>query len=402
MANPEHLKILRQGIEAWNQWRQDQPQIHPDLREANLDGEDSRKADLSGADLSGAILNEAKLCGANLSQANLSQAKLIFANLFKADLSGANLSQANFSGANLSQADLSQADLSQADLPQTNLSKANLSKASFSEADLFRADLSRANLSGANLSGTILQWANFHRASLREAVFSDADLSDTVLTNTDLSEVKGLESVIHHGPSSLGINTFLLSKGKIPDAFLRGAGVPDSFIRYAALLNGAPFEFYTCFISHSTEDEEFATRLYNDFQANGIRCWKWDRDARTGRSLLGEIDRAIRDYDKLVLIASESSLKSPAVNREIERALVQEDERLKRKLAGDSEVDCDVLFPVRLDDFILKGWEHERKADVTKKFVADACGWASDPPGYRRMIEKLLRDLQREKSKPSA
>jgi hypothetical protein len=101
-----------------------------------------------------------------------------------------------------------------------------------------------------------------------------------------------------------------------------------------------------------------------------------------------------------VLIASESSLKSPAVNRDIERALVQEDKRLKRKRAGDSNVDCDVLFPVRLDDFIFKGWDHERKVDVTKKVIADARGWANDPAVYRGVLERLLRDLKSEKSKP--
>jgi hypothetical protein len=176
--------------------------------------------------------------------------------------------------------------------------------------------------------------------------------------------------------------------------------VPDSFIRYAASLAGVPLEFYSCFISYSTDDEEFATRLHNDCQAKGIRCWKWDHDARTGRSLLGEIDKAIRFHDKLVLIASESSLKSPAVNREVERALVQEDQRLKRKLAGESNVDCDVLFPVSLDDFIFNGWDHERKVDVTRKVIADARGWANDPAVYRRVLERLLRDLKSEKSNP--
>ena len=106
------------------------------------------------------------------------------------------------------------------------------------------------------------------------------------------------------------------------------AGVPkEIFDLVRSIRTGPPLQWHSCFISYSTEDEEFATRLHNDFQAKGIRCWKWDHDARTGRSLWDEIDKAIRVYDKLVLIASESSLKSAAVNREIERALVQEDER---------------------------------------------------------------------------
>ena len=108
----------------------------------------------------------------------------------------------------------------------------------------------------------------------------------------------------------------------------------------------------------------------------------------------------MKDRDKLLLIASESWLKSPAVNCEIERALVQEDERQKRKLAGDSDVDCDVLFPVRLDDFIFQGLDHERKVDVAKKVIADARGWDTDPEVYCRVLERLLRDLKSETAKP--
>jgi hypothetical protein len=31
MANPEHLKILKKGVEAWNKWRKENPDIQPDL-----------------------------------------------------------------------------------------------------------------------------------------------------------------------------------------------------------------------------------------------------------------------------------------------------------------------------------------------------------------------------------
>jgi len=140
-------------------------------------------------------------------------------------------------------------------------------------------------------------------------------------------------------------------------------------------------------------DDPFATRLHNDFQAAGIRCWKWDLDARTGRSLWGEIDQAIRKYDKFVLIASQHSLKSPAVNHEIERALQQEDQRLKRKLAGE-DVDADVLFPVRLDDYLFDGWDHDRKPDVIKKVIADARGWDKDNSIYQRTLQRLTHDLK--------
>jgi hypothetical protein len=55
MANPEHLKVLQQGVEAWNRWRSEHQDIVPDLIGANL-----ITANLSNADLSGADLDHAK------------------------------------------------------------------------------------------------------------------------------------------------------------------------------------------------------------------------------------------------------------------------------------------------------------------------------------------------------
>jgi hypothetical protein len=67
--------------------------------------------------------------------------------------------------------------------------------------------------------------------------------------------------------------------------------------------------------------------------------------------------------------------------------IVQEDERAKEGR------DRDVLFPVRLDDYIFTRWEHERKLDVTNKVIADARGWDRDPAKYDEIIQRLIRDL---------
>jgi len=38
MANEKHLSILMQGLEAWNQWRRENPKIKPNLKGADLSG----------------------------------------------------------------------------------------------------------------------------------------------------------------------------------------------------------------------------------------------------------------------------------------------------------------------------------------------------------------------------
>ena len=82
MANPEHLEILKQGVEAWNKWRADNPDVIPDLSEAKLPG-----ANLFDVNLSGAELSSANLTGADLSEADLGGANLMGTDLNVAMLS---------------------------------------------------------------------------------------------------------------------------------------------------------------------------------------------------------------------------------------------------------------------------------------------------------------------------
>jgi uncharacterized protein YjbI with pentapeptide repeats len=98
MANHEHLKIIRQGVDAWNKWRVENENVIPVLSEATLIGANLEGANLSSANLSFANLEGAKLQWANLEGAYLGQANLSGANLEGAYLSGAKLQWANLSG----------------------------------------------------------------------------------------------------------------------------------------------------------------------------------------------------------------------------------------------------------------------------------------------------------------
>jgi uncharacterized protein YjbI with pentapeptide repeats len=172
MADKEHVKRLRQGIEEWNAWRQDKPTIRPILS----------RADLRGADLSDAYLIRAILSGANLS----------------------------------------------------------------------RADLNGAYLEGANLDG----------ARLDETIFADIDLTSVI----------GLETCHHHGASIIDHRTLEKSKSKpLPLRFLRGVGLPDNLIEYLPSIFNQAIQHYSCFISYSAKDQDFADRLHAELQNKGVR-----------------------------------------------------------------------------------------------------------------------------------
>ncbi len=88
MANQEHLDILRQGVEVWNQWRQEHQLTNPDLSMANLPRADLWGANLYRADFHGANLNRAAFNRADLRGADFSKATMLITILGDVDLRG--------------------------------------------------------------------------------------------------------------------------------------------------------------------------------------------------------------------------------------------------------------------------------------------------------------------------
>ena len=197
MANEEQLSILRQGVEVWNTWRQEHPEVEIDLNDADLGEANLAGVNLSGVRLRRVNLYKADLRKANLGEANLRKANLFGANLMEADLSGASLRDANLGGTDLRRANLSEAILEQAELRKANLEKANLRG-----ANLFEARIALANLKGADLSHANLSYANFNQADL-----SGADLSHTNLTQADLVSTK-IDKAKVSGSSVYGITVW--------------------------------------------------------------------------------------------------------------------------------------------------------------------------------------------------
>jgi hypothetical protein len=376
MANPEHLTILNQGVTAWNEWRKKHKRVAP-----ALSGADLSKANLSRADLSDADLAKAALSGANLTVANLSRADLSGTNLSGADLTIANLSHANLNSANLAyavleEADLSSANLTDADLTVANLMGANLTHATLADAHVIGANLLGAHLDGADLSGAQFGW--------------------TIIADCDLRGATGLDAVEYHGPSFLSIDTIYRSEGEIPEAFLLGCGVPDSFIAQIPALIGAlqPIQFYSCFISYSTKDEDFATRLHERMRAEKLRVWFAPEDVQGGKKLHEQIERAIQAHDRLLLVLSENSIDSEWVMTEIRNARKTEVRDNRRK-----------LFPIRLCDYeALRDWRcfdgdigKDLAVEVREYFMPDFSNWKNHDD-FESAFAKLLRDLRASES----
>ena len=367
-------------------------------------GQTSARADLSEADLSGADLSEADLSGADLSGANLSGADLSEANLSEANLSEADLRGANLSGANLSGADLS--GPTSAGPTSAGPTSAGPTSARPTSAGPTSAGPTSAGPTSAGPTSAGPTSSGPTSAGPTSATPSATERSSP--KSTYPKQAVSIQSITQdRAPSAL--DTLIRSKGKIPEAFLRGCGLSpwevlsanlyrpeltpaglsdlqdqifDAWTKGRSLING-------CFISYSAIDAKFVDKLRDRLLAEGINVWM-DRHDMVAGTIQDQVWRAIQFHHLVILILSKDSVKSDWVESDLETA------RDKEKAEGRA-----VLCPVALDD----AWKAKIGAKddpgdsnrqlwrtLKEKLVVDF------PPGERKAFDdsfqKLLRGLK--------
>jgi len=351
MANPEHLAILKQGVQTWNRWRK-ASSVVPDFSTTSLSGMNLRSADLT------------------------------FGNLFLTRMQHVDLSEADLSCASFVAADLTGATLTRARLNSCDFGHSKLDGATLCEADCGRAEFGLASLRGCSLIRTRLNGARFYETDLYGADLSGAHIGYTVFCDVDLSTVKGLTAIVHDRASGLSFRT--LSHHQLPLSFLRGCGLPDQVIDYHPNLAGKASRFCSCFISYSMKDRSFSELVHAGLQREGTRCWFAPEDLKIGDPFRQRIDESIRLHDKLVLILSEHSVNSQWVQDEVEALL--ERERRENRL---------VLFPIRIDSAVVDADKPWAASIRRTRHIGDFSNWQK-PASYQQAFQRLLRDLKAE------
>jgi uncharacterized protein YjbI with pentapeptide repeats len=252
MANQEHLDILKQGVEVWNRWREEHPDVDPDLSRTDyivgpLITIELRGANLSRTNLSKAVLAAQNLSGVNLANANLQRASLSMGKFHDVNLQGANLCNANcngvsFSNVILSGANLSGINLNGAYLIQTNFEGVNLTHADLTEAYLYgakfaNADLSHADLRRARISGTDIDDIDYAKLDLSDweeggIYHEDANFSHSNLKGANLNK-QNLSHVDFHNAALQDAN---LSETNLRGSNLCGADLRRANLTYASLV----------------------------------------------------------------------------------------------------------------------------------------------------------------------
>jgi hypothetical protein len=164
-------------------------------------------------------------------------------------------------------------------------------------------------------------------------------------------------------------------------------------IAYLPSLLGAlePVQFYSCFISYSTKDEEFARRLHRRMQQEKLRVWYASKDVQGGKKLHVQIDEAIRVYDRLLLVLSPHSMASEWVKPELRKAFNLERGEGKRN-----------LFPIGLVPYeAVRDWEcfdadhgKDLAVEVREYFIPDFSNWKGHD-AFEGAFSHLLRDFKK-------
>jgi uncharacterized protein YjbI with pentapeptide repeats len=298
MPSEEHLARLREGVNAWNAWRKEHPDIVPDLYAAKLGKAILREAHLQGANLHLASLEGANLIAADLREANLKDAILPEADLREANLEGANLSKTWLREANLSEAHLQGANFFLASLEGANLIAADLREANLRRAKLVLANLSEVHLEGANLSGANLRGANLEGAHLSKAILQGARLEDARLrgANFEGAKIRGLDL------RGLDLSMATLREADLRDADLcetnfKEADCRDVDFRQASLID-------SCFDGANLTGAKLWEMQRGGWSIKGIICEHafWDRDGKEPTEYGdGDFERIFAEKPRIVL-----------------------------------------------------------------------------------------------------
>lgn len=291
MINEEAAHILRQGTNAWTEWRKQHPQEKPFIRWTELSNLNLGGADLSGIDLVGTDLSESNFSSASFNTANLSEANLSSSNLAEADLSEANLKSLILCRSNLSRADIRDSDLSEADLREARLigaildwaiiNDANFTNADFGKSTLLnpekfiRASLSKAKINGSDFSRADLSEANISGASIYESVFYE-----TRLVEADLHDAEIVESNL----TSADLSYANLSNASLSDSCLYMANLSGANLNHADLsyadLRGADLTYATLVGTNLEHADLTGCKIY------GISAWDLNLEDTTQSELL--------------------------------------------------------------------------------------------------------------------
>ena len=264
--------------------------------------------------------------------------------------------------------------------------------------------ISKENTEIINFTDCLINESSFDRVDFSNSKFKNCSLSLNQFSACTFSNetMIGNNDTPGNEYNLIDIRTISNSDIQSPEILEKLFGIHSPEIKEYIHSFTSRIEFQSIFISYSFEDKQFATRINNELLKKGIITFLWEKDSPGGKKLKDIMSSNIKTKDRILFIASKSSLRSPACQYELTEG------RKKQESIWE-----DVLFPIHIDNYLF-----EVKKDNIRPLKAQNDYWNNiielknlnsldfsvfaknidfDKIEYDRLIYRLIRGLRKEK-----
>ena len=257
--------------------------------------------------------------------------------------------------------------------------------------DIFDLCLFECNIMDTSFNTVDLKNSSIHNSVLRKCNFMDCALGEgTFLLDRDLE---------NESYASMDFQTIIKSDSIDQAILLAYFNIVKGIdIKKIVTTMTTKTPFYTVFISYSLKDKTFANRLNDVLRKFGVNTFLWEKDAPNGELLEEVMYSGVRKHDKLLFIASSSSIRSKACQFELSEGRRKQEENWET-------IFCPIfidryLFEVHRRDIrpsekVEEYWENI--LELRKVNAADFTkfnGQEVDGPDFEIAVGKLVESLK--------
>lgn len=214
----------------------------------------------------------------------------------------------------------------------------------FEDCIFFESTFDRAVFDGCKFRACAFNRASFNNLRLSDS-FRTCEFNDILIKSCEF-ESTDIYKCEWHGAS--------LAKDHGPLRFSEAVLQNIAFTNYQLSLdirttNTDPSQrnFHSIFLSHNSEDNEFANRLAGDLARNGVRVWIDEAEIKVGDSLIQKIESGIEETDFVGVLLSRKSVESEWVKKELRVAMNEEIRGKRVKVLPLLLEDCNIPLFVR-------------------------------------------------------
>ncbi len=393
MVDESHLKIFNKGKVALINWRKKHPKTIMDLTNYTFNKIDLPNSVFEYVDFSNSIFKKSDLNDVQFSCSKFENTvfdkttEINNTTFYNCKLKNTVFNEEEIYHLDFHNSKLNSVSINSKKLYFFELSLSDLKDMIMQNIEILSSQFIYSKLSNVKLNNIKLFVSEIRGMEFNKVSFNKSKFGGNSINFSDLNDCIGLESIKNLYPSSIGIDTIILTVNNhnnfdksTQKKFLLNCGVPKEIL---ILLQKEVknIKYNSCFISYGKPDEIFAKKLVTQLKKRGVSCWLYDYDYTGGEKTWREITQKRREHDKFIVVCSKKSLIREGVLKEIEEQIDENEEKI-------ISVSLDESW--KKDDFKITRGNRDLKHYFKNHNYIDF----SDESTYKTSLDKLLKCLE--------